>query len=391
MQQVDDYLDERFNDNDDLARPNQTQSRLTTPYSEPFADMSSQNGMNGGTSAVQQERLGHKRSMSIPRKSISSGAAPVMPSQKMPTREKAHQSSVQQQKQAPSFSQQTQQPSFQQQTQQLQQQQQNDWKSQIPASATVPTSTSTTAGNYTHPKLGEIRQGRQQIYSRPYLVEGASSPPSLEGIVDLRNTVDTTTHITYAPGEYILPPTRILLLIDSAVIHEVVHTTVHNIRREEVTRDIHNYHILPRHQPVIDVQVLPPKHLVQTAPGTYNEIPASQFPGNSASHFVIAETVSKIAHLGQAPHPGPRTIDARELGPGVGADDREYVNSQGVPTTEQTWIYPPRHAAALRDAGKTAAFPMDDMAERAMYEQPGRVDKQGHVVVGGGRTNASTR
>jgi len=54
---------------------------------------------------------------------------------------------------------------------------------------------------YTTPRIGEIRQGRQQLYNREYLVEGATSPPSLHGIVDLTNTVDTTTHIRYAPGK----------------------------------------------------------------------------------------------------------------------------------------------------------------------------------------------
>lgn len=54
---------------------------------------------------------------------------------------------------------------------------------------------------YTPPQIGEIRQGRQQLYNREYLVEGATSPPSLHGIVDLTNTVNTTTHIRYAPGK----------------------------------------------------------------------------------------------------------------------------------------------------------------------------------------------
>lgn len=59
---------------------------------------------------------------------------------------------------------------------------------------------SSTTG-YSAPQVGEIRDGRQQIYNREYLVEGASSPPSLQGVVDLTNTVDTTTHIRYAPGK----------------------------------------------------------------------------------------------------------------------------------------------------------------------------------------------
>lgn len=43
-----------------------------------------------------------------------------------------------------------------------------------------------------------IRQGPQQLYNIPYMIEGASSKPSLEGILDLRNTTDTTVEERWA-------------------------------------------------------------------------------------------------------------------------------------------------------------------------------------------------
>lgn len=48
-------------------------------------------------------------------------------------------------------------------------------------------------GHRTRPK-------QRTIGEQPYIVEGATEPPSLEGIVDLTDTVDTTIDERYAPG-----------------------------------------------------------------------------------------------------------------------------------------------------------------------------------------------
>lgn len=134
--------------------------------------------------------------------------------------------------------------------------------------------------------------------------------------------------------------------------------------------------------PVIDVQVLPPKHLVRVEEGVYKEVPATQLPGRPESHFVIAETVSKFpGETVDREAMGQRRFTARAFGPEEG-EHREYVSVAGVPTTESTWIHPPRLAQAGRVAGETAAFPMDERAEAAAYGA-GYVDGQGHVVVGG--------
>lgn len=112
-------------------------------------------------------------------------------------------------------------------------------------------------------------------------------------------------------------------------------------------------------------------------------------PGRPESHFVIAETVSKIAGEHYHHAHGHRKFTARQFGPEEG-EYREYMSEAGVPTTESTWIHPPRLAQAGRLAGETAAFPMDEAAEAA-GEGPGYVDGSGHVVVGGQPGEGSQR
>lgn len=47
----------------------------------------------------------------------------------------------------------------------------------------------------------DIRSGPQQLYQRPYIVADGANPPTLAGVVDLQNTVDTSTHVRYADGK----------------------------------------------------------------------------------------------------------------------------------------------------------------------------------------------
>lgn len=116
-------------------------------------------------------------------------------------------------------------------------------------------------------------------------------------------------------------------------------------------------------------------------------MPAAQLPGRPESHFVIAETVSKIpGETVDRKAMGERRFTARAFGPEEG-EHREYVSAAGVPTTESTWIHPPRLAQAGRVAGETVPFPMDERAEAAAFG-PGWVDAEGHVVVGGGMPEA---
>lgn len=49
----------------------------------------------------------------------------------------------------------------------------------------------------------EVKKGVQTVYSKPLVVENASKPPDLRGIVDLTNTEDTTVHKRVAPSTFV--------------------------------------------------------------------------------------------------------------------------------------------------------------------------------------------
>lgn len=135
--------------------PSRTQDALTrTEDSNAYSD----------AVPSQNSRLNHKRSMSIPRKSVGDVNTTGSAKQTLPVHDR------------------------------------NDWSmtgnSVLGAASREPSS----LAGYTPSVSGDIRQGRQQIYRNACTVEGAAQPPSLKGIVDLTNTVDTTTDIVYAPG-----------------------------------------------------------------------------------------------------------------------------------------------------------------------------------------------
>jgi hypothetical protein len=114
----------------------------------------------------QTSRLNHKRSMSIPRKSVGDfNASSSSTKQNLPGRER------------------------------------NDWSMTGSGVLGAASRNSSSVAGYTPSVSGDIRQGRQQIYKNAFTVEGAAQAPSLHGIVDLTNTVDTTTDIVYAPGK----------------------------------------------------------------------------------------------------------------------------------------------------------------------------------------------
>jgi len=121
----------------------------------------------GDSVPSQPSRLNHKRSMSIPRKSVGEINATGNAKQTLPSQER------------------------------------NDWSMTGNSVLGAASRGSSSLGGYTPSVSGDIRRGRQQIYKNAFTVEGAAQPPSLHGIVDLTNTVDTTTDIVYAPGRSI--------------------------------------------------------------------------------------------------------------------------------------------------------------------------------------------
>ncbi|KAI5265056.1 WD40 repeat-like protein [Aureobasidium subglaciale] len=173
-----------------------------------------------------------------------------------------------------------------------------------------------------------------------YLVKDAPATPQLEGIVDLRNTVDTDVTEHWAP----------------AVVHETVMPQIHHIREEVVTREIHNHDIYHRILPIIDIEVLPARHFVPTGNGDeLMEISADEIPGRTGynQQWFVAEMLSKLpkdSNFGRE----PLRFTAREF-PGTEGDYKEYVRN-GIPTTERTWIHAPTLDDTMYLAGQTEPF-----------------------------------
>jgi len=65
-----------------------------------------------------------------------------------------------------------------------------------------------------------------------------------------------------------------------AAIQETRVVNTHEIVEQRITREVHNYDVVHRVLPVIDIEVLPPRHFVPSTKGdSLVEIPASQVPG----------------------------------------------------------------------------------------------------------------
>ncbi|KAI9800260.1 MAG: hypothetical protein M1833_003374 [Piccolia ochrophora] len=182
----------------------------------------------------------------------------------------------------------------------------------------------------------ERRRGlNTQVDSPKFLVEGSSQKPSLEGVVDLTNTVDTEIRETQAP----------------AVVHETVLHDVHHIREEVIQREIHTHDIIHRVQPIIDVQVLPPRHFVPVAGGGLKEVSADAIPGR-IGHWGVVETVTQDPALDKRRLPHHRTEVEME-------SSQTYQTKEGYPRTETVWRYPPTLETGARDTGQSWPLVVD--------------------------------
>jgi len=99
----------------------------------------------------------------------------------------------------------------------------------------------------------------------------------LDGVVDLRDTVDDDKDVTWAP----------------AVTHEVVKPHEHELVQHKIFREIHNYEHHHYIQPVYDIEVLPPRHWISNPNGDgLIEISADEIPsrtGNNRRWKIVVE------------------------------------------------------------------------------------------------------
>ena len=139
-----------------------------------------------------------------------------------------------------------------------------------------------------------------------------------------------------------------------AVVHENVTKDVHHIREEVITREIHTHDVFHRILPVVDVEVLPPRHFLPVEGGGLVEVSTSEVPGRGRN-WVIAETASKIPS-DQAATQEARRFTARKFS-GQEGDAFKYTASEGQEVTEQTWVHPPELEQGARLTGQS--WPMN--------------------------------
>lgn len=151
------------------------------------------------------------------------------------------------------------------------------------------------------------------------------------------------------------------------MVHENISKDVHHIREEVITREVHNHDYYHRMLPVVDVEVLPPRHFLPVEGGGLVEVSASEVPGRG-NNWVIAETASKIPSDQAAPR-GARRFTAREF-PGQEGDAVRYQAPEGHERTEQTWVHPPELEDGARLTGQS--WPMvfgDDTPGKEVLSQ----------------------
>ena len=174
--------------------------------------------------------------------------------------------------------------------------------------------------------------------------------PDLTGIVDLRNTADTTVTERIAP----------------AVVHERRHKDIRHVREEKITREIHTHDVFHRIQPIIDVEVLPARHFMPAADGSLREVAEETLPGRvreKVRNWIVAETVSRIpsSTAVESIRGQPRQFTARSF-VGTEGDFKRYVTADGVEHTETTWVHPPVLEEGARLTGQTVPIHFEDGA-----------------------------
>ncbi|KAI4277846.1 MAG: hypothetical protein LQ337_001482 [Flavoplaca oasis] len=167
--------------------------------------------------------------------------------------------------------------------------------------------------------------------------------------------------------------TEVIEKVAPAVVHETVHDNVHHVREERITKEIHNHDIYHRILPIIDVEVLPPRHFLPVEGGGLVEISGKEVPGRG-NNWVVAETASKIPSDQPAPH-SLRPFTARQF-VGTEGDAVRYRVPEGHERTEQTWVHPPELETGGRDTGQT--WPMEFGNETPAKSSRSRSSKTKH-------------
>lgn len=139
----------------------------------------------------------------------------------------------------------------------------------------------------------------------------------LDGVVDLRNTVDTDADVHWAP----------------AVKHRILKPHQHEIIQQKIYREIHNYDVYHRIQPVIHTEVLPPRHWIPNPDGEgLIEISAEELPARTGKN----RWWSIVQH-----NPAPITYERTWRTEPEYIEGKTSITAEGFERKETTILHPP--------------------------------------------------
>lgn len=154
----------------------------------------------------------------------------------------------------------------------------------------------------------------------------------------LGRSEDTRTYVTQAP----------------AVTHETRIVNTHEIVSEQVTREIHNHHIVHRVQPIDEIEVLPARHFVPKKSGNgYVEIDAPRSSEGMEDRIKGAMTAGMEARSTQQRQDKKPDILSQ------GHRQKKWTSPDGVDCSQSVWVHSPQLDTAARDAGETVPIHVD--------------------------------
>jgi hypothetical protein len=140
-----------------------------------------------------------------------------------------------------------------------------------------------------------------------------------------------------------------------------VKPVVTEIKEKRITREIHEYDVLHRIQPIIDVEVLPTKHYVPDPSGKgLIEVPESALPGRHTKYDVIPRNDNVVRSVPGANGQPPASTSEQTIPrkPVVTSEQNSVIN--GVPRSERSIRYPPSHETGGFQTGQTVPLHMHD-------------------------------
>ncbi|KAI8936207.1 hypothetical protein NX059_006635 [Plenodomus lindquistii] len=146
----------------------------------------------------------------------------------------------------------------------------------------------------------------------------AQQAAMMEGVVDLRDTVDVDKETTIA----------------APVVHEVIKPHEHEVIQHKIFREIHNYSYYHRLQPVMHTEVLPPRHFIPNPDGEgLIEITADELPSRTGQNRwweIVQKQIPQTYEVQSRWRTEPEIIH----GPTT-------ITAEGFERKETTIVYPP--------------------------------------------------